>query len=63
MTKSLMKLMFVAFGLALCSSTAAYGLAFGPIQIDGPEIDAGLAVSALTLLAGTLAVLRARRKQ
>jgi len=60
MTKSLQKYALMVLGLAFSTCTAAHGLAFRNYK---PEIDPGLAVSALTLLAGSLVVLRARRKK
>jgi LPXTG-motif cell wall-anchored protein len=57
--KSLMKSALVILGIALCTSSAAYAHSSG----YGPEIDPSLAVGGLTLLAGTLAVLRVRRKK
>jgi hypothetical protein len=61
MTKSPLKYAFLLLGMALCISTAAHGLAFYPHP--HPEIDPSLAVSALTLLAGSLAVMNVRRKK
>ena len=49
--------MIVLFGV--CS--VAHGMVFHPWH--KPEIDPNLAVSSLTLLAGTLAVLRVRRRK
>lgn len=64
MVKNFMRSALVVLALTFCTSISAYGLIFrGGRTPEAPEIDAGLAVSALTLLAGTLAVLRARRKQ
>ncbi len=60
MMKILQKYSLVLLGFALCSCTAAHGLAFRPKY---PEVDPSLAVSAFTLLAGSLAVLRIRRKK
>jgi hypothetical protein len=59
MTKNLLKYSLVVLGLALSTSVASHGLAFNKI----PEVDPSLAVSGLALLAGTLAVLRVRRKK
>jgi hypothetical protein len=56
--KSLLKSALVMLGIALCTSTAAYA---GPGL--APEIDPNMAVCGLTLLAGTLAVSRIRRKK
>ena len=57
--KYVLGILAVMFGI--CS--AAHGMAFYPIPHRKPEIDPSLAVSSLTLLAGTLAVLRARRSK
>jgi hypothetical protein len=59
MKKSLLKYSLVVLGLALGTATAAHGMVFGHV----PEVDPNLAVSALTLLGGTLAVLRVRRSK
>ena len=59
MTKNLLKYSFVILSLALSSCTAAYGMAFKRL----PEVDPSLAIAGLTLLAGSLAVLRVRRKK
>jgi LPXTG-motif cell wall-anchored protein len=60
MTKHLLKYAFVALGLALGTSATAHGLAF---SLKAPEVDPSLAIGGLTLLAGTIAVLRVRRKK
>jgi hypothetical protein len=60
MTKNLLKSALILLGLALGTCTFANALAF---SIRKPEIDPGMAVSALTLLGGSLVVLRARRKK
>jgi hypothetical protein len=52
----------IVLGLALCTCPAAHGLVFFP-HPHRPEIDPSLAISALTLLAGSLAVLSVRRKK
>jgi LPXTG-motif cell wall-anchored protein len=59
MTKNLLKNTFVVLGFALASCIVAHGMAFD----KRPEVDPSLAISGLTLLAGTLAVLRVRRKK
>jgi LPXTG-motif cell wall-anchored protein len=59
MTKNLLKYSLVVLGLALSTCASAYGMAFKRY----PEVDPSLAISGLTLLAGTLAVLRVRRKK
>jgi hypothetical protein len=61
MKKNFMKYALVALGFALGSCTAAHGLVFGPTP--HPEVDPSLAISAVTLLAGSLAVLRVRRQK
>ena len=61
MTKNLLKYSLVVLGIALGTCTAAHGLAFS--KLHQPEIDPSLAVSAVTLLAGSLAVLRIRRNK
>lgn len=61
--KNLSKYAFVVLGLALCACASAHGLAFGSGSGAKPEIDPSLAISGLTLLAGTLAVLRVRRSK
>jgi hypothetical protein len=57
-TKNLLKNAFIVLGLALCTSTAAYA---GPHP--APEVDPSMVIGGLTLLAGTLAVLRVRHKK
>jgi hypothetical protein len=59
MTKNLLKYALMVLGLALGAATTAHGMVF----YLAPEVDPSLAVSALTLLAGSLAVLRVRRKK
>ena len=59
MTKNLLKYSLVMLGLALGTCSAAYG--FG--RPSAPEVDPSLAIGGLTLLAGTIAVLRIRRKK
>jgi hypothetical protein len=61
MTKSLLKYVLLVSGLALGTCTTAHALVFGGHH--APEVDPSLAISALTLLAGSLAVLRVRRKK
>ncbi|MGA2085475.1 MAG: LPXTG cell wall anchor domain-containing protein [Terracidiphilus sp.] len=61
MTKNLLKNALVVLGLALCTCTAAHALAF--TLAPAPEVDPSLAIGGFTLLAGTLAVLRVRRKK
>lgn len=57
MTKSILKYALGLLGFLLGTCTAAHGLAFA----FRPEIDPSLTISALTLLAGSLAVLNIRR--
>ena len=61
MKKNLLKYSFVVLGLALGTCSAAFGLAFGPGH--APEVDPSLAIGGLTMLVGTIAVLRIRRKK
>jgi LPXTG-motif cell wall-anchored protein len=60
MKKNLLMYTLVVLGLALGTCASAYGMAFGK---NTPEIDPSLAITGLTLLGGSLAVLRARRKK
>jgi uncharacterized membrane protein len=48
-------------GLVLAASASAHGLALFKPRL--PEVDPSLAVGAFTMLAGSLAVMRARRKK
>jgi hypothetical protein len=57
--KNLLKYALLVTGLVLSASTAAQAMMFRP----SPEVDPSLAVGAVTMLAGTLVVLRARRKK
>jgi hypothetical protein len=59
MMKNLLKYVFVVLAFAFGTCTAAHGLAFA----FKPEIDPSLTISALTLLAGSLAVLNIRRSK
>lgn len=61
--KNLLKYAPLALVLAFGACTAAHGMVFGGTGGHQPEVDPSLAVSGLTLLAGTLAVLRVRRKK
>ena len=58
-TKSFLKYAFIVIGLTLATSASSYGMVFHP----KPEIDPGMAIGGLTLLAGSLVVLRARHKK
>lgn len=60
--KKRMKFTFVLIALAFGACTAAEALVLGGSS-PVPEIDPGLAVSAIALLGGTIAVLRVRRKK
>jgi hypothetical protein len=57
-TKNLLKNASIVLGLALCTSTAAYAGIH-----TAPEVDPSLAIGGLTLLAGTLAILRVRSRK
>ncbi len=59
MTKNHLKYSLVMLGLALTTCTTAF--AFSKPKV--PEVDPSLAIGGLTLLAGTIAVLRIRRKK
>ncbi|MGO9777265.1 MAG: hypothetical protein ACLQGT_15145 [Terracidiphilus sp.] len=59
MTKNLLKYSLLVLGLALGTCVSAHGMVF----VHKPEIDPNLAISGLTLLAGSLAVLRVRRSK
>jgi len=61
MNKNYLKYALVVLGLALGTCASAHGMVFGGSR--APEIDPGLAISAITLLAGSLAVMRARRQK
>jgi hypothetical protein len=58
MMKSSMKSNLVVLALVLSTCTAAHALHF-----NTPEIDPNMAVSGLTLLAGTIAALSVRRRK
>jgi hypothetical protein len=58
MKKNLRRYALVLLYLAFCICTAAHGMIFK----RHPEVDPNLTISALTLLGGLIAVLRARRK-
>lgn len=59
MKKALSLYALIMFGFFVCTCTVAYAASV-PVA---PEVDVSLTVGALTLVAGTLAVLRARRKR
>jgi hypothetical protein len=56
--KNFLKFAFVTLGFALGTCTAAYAAPH-----PAPEVDPSLVISGLTLLAGSLAVLRVRRSK
>jgi hypothetical protein len=58
MTKNLLKNSLVVLGLAIGICASAHGMAFTK---KTPEVDPSMAIGAVTLLAGSLAVLRIRR--
>lgn len=58
--KKLLKYALMMLGFAFCSCTAAHALMF---RQPAPEVDPSMVISAFTLLAGSLAVLRVRRKK
>jgi len=58
--KSFLKYALGLMGILLGTCAPAHGLAFAHRR---PEIDPSLAISALTLLAGSLAVLNIRRNK
>ncbi len=58
-TKNLLKYALTVLGLALGTCSTAHALVFRHV----PEVDPSIAISALTLLAGSLVVLRVRRKK
>lgn len=60
-TKGLLKYSFVVLSLGVCACTTAYGMAFKIVHV--PEVDPSLAIGSLTLLVGTIAVLRIQRKK
>jgi hypothetical protein len=59
MSKNLLKYTLLVLGLAFGTCSSAYGMAF----FKTPEVDPTLAISAITLLAGSLAVLRSHRQK
>jgi hypothetical protein len=64
MKKNLLMNTLVVLGLVLGTCASAHGMVFGGrIPASTPEIDPSLAISGLTLLAGSLAVLRAKRSK
>jgi len=58
---NLMKSTLVVLGFVLGTCTASFAMVFGTHR--GPEIDPGLTIDALALLAGTLTVLHIRRRK
>jgi hypothetical protein len=61
MSKNLLKYTLLVLGLALATCSSAHGMAF--FKSGSPEVDPSLAISAITLLAGSLAVLRSHRQK
>lgn len=59
MSKRLLTYTMLLLAFALGTTTAASALTLLP----APEVDPSVAIGAVTMLAGTLAVLRARRKK
>jgi hypothetical protein len=53
--KNILKYSFLVSGVVLFLSASAYA-----VKLDAPEVDPSLSIGGLALLAGTLAVLRAR---
>jgi hypothetical protein len=58
-TKNLFRYSLVMLGIALGTCLAAHGMIF--THSSHPEVDPSLAISAITLLAGSIAVMRVRR--
>ncbi len=63
MTKSLLKYALLGVTLTFAASTAANADVSPPIRQTAPEIDPSLAVAAISFIAGTLIVVRARRRK
>jgi hypothetical protein len=63
MKKNLLMNTLVVLGLALGACVSAHGMAFSIVHGSTPEIDPSLAISGLTLLVGSLAVMRAKRSK
>lgn len=61
MKRNLWKYPVVILSLSIATCSAAFGLAFHQGKV--PEIDPSLAIGGLTLLAGSIAVLRTRQKK
>lgn len=61
MTKNLLKYTLLVLGFAFGTCASAHGMAF--FKSTAPEVDPSLAISAITLLAGSLAVLRSHRQK
>ena len=61
MRRNFTKYSFVVLAVSLAICPMAFSTPSGPY--NHPEIDPGMAVSAITLLAGSLAVLRIRRQK
>jgi hypothetical protein len=64
MKKNLLMNTLVVLGFVLGTCVSAHGMVFHVNLGTGtPEIDPSLAISGLTLLAGSLAVMRAKRSK
>jgi hypothetical protein len=59
MKKNWLRIAVFLSGFAFCVTETAHAAVFYPT----PEVDPTLAIGALTLVAGTVAVLRARRRK
>ena len=59
MTRNWLKTALLLSGFAFCVTGTAHAAVFHPT----PEVDPTLAIGAMTLVAGTVAVLRARRSK
>lgn len=60
MKRNWLKIALILSGFALCVTQTAHAAA---VFYPTPEVDPTLAIGALTLVAGTVAVLRARRSK
>jgi hypothetical protein len=63
MKKNFLTYTVVVLGLVLGTCASAHGMDFFNKNPPSPEIDPSLAISGLTLLAGSLAALRVRRSK
>ena len=62
MKRKVLNSVLILLGVMFGTYGAAHALVFGA-PIPAPEIDPGMAISALTILVGSLAVIHARRKK